>query len=283
MTINPLPTSFVEDCEIKVENEIIEIDFDSMEHAAVADPMKFRCERNEAKNDDDDDVIIKDIFVKEEPRLHYDSEHPFEEFEETNQSSNSTEEERPEEDSTVAENLMLKCYFCPMKFNQVSLREEHHKSHTGGTKAYVCKICLKAFTLKNSLIRHDRTHAHEKPFECNVCEKQFTGKQHLLDHNKSHFEKKEYPCDKCLRVFKHYGLFSRHRKREHPSKSTKPKIRFLYNRKCYKWTQIPFIFLRALCGGSSSVKNAGERHAYPIIIDFIFTEFTSYYQAKTNR
>lgn len=237
MTINSLPTSCLENGKIKVENEIIEIDFDAMEYAAVADSIKFHCERSEAINGDDEtsgDEIIEDIFVKEEPKLCYYNEHSFEEIEKTDQSQNLTEENRPAEDLSVAENLMLKCYFCPMKFNHVSLREQHHKAHTDGKKAFVCKICLKAFTLKNSLIRHNRTHARENPFECNICEKQFTEKQHLLDHNKSHFDKKEYPCDKCLKVFKHYGILSRHRKREHPSKLTKPKIRFLYNRKCYK-------------------------------------------------
>ncbi|XP_055306363.1 zinc finger and SCAN domain-containing protein 31-like [Sitodiplosis mosellana] len=318
--ISSLPSTSEENCEIKIEKEIIEIGFNSMEHAVAADPLRSHCKNSESMdhevlNGDEtiDEEIIEDILVKEEPRLHFDNEHPLETTDQSSISSGAEDSveicefepdtEAPDflfdepnhqaiDERQTGENFNdersikdhpnggiltkstnratrerihqhersyycnfcgdrfvnqlqcnnhekscsgeeFKCFFCPMKFRLVYLRDQHHKDHTNGG-AHVCKTCLKSFIRKSSLIHHQRIHTGED-FECNICFKRFPEKHHLSYHSKFHLNGKQYECDKCDKVYKRYSCFIRHRTHGHSkknsSKKTKAKIPFLYQPK----------------------------------------------------
>ena len=44
----------------------------------------------------------------------------------------------------------------------------------GDERPYVCEMCNRAFSQKNTLIRHKRTHSGERPYVCEMCNKAFS-------------------------------------------------------------------------------------------------------------
>ncbi|NXF85723.1 ZN783 protein, partial [Eubucco bourcierii] len=53
-----------------------------------------------------------------------------------------------------------------------------------------CNHCKKILSCPDSLRRHMRTHAHERPYSCSTCLKSFTRKGHLERHEKIHERQK---------------------------------------------------------------------------------------------
>lgn len=91
-------SNVLSDHEIKTEPSENDSELDSMEQQGTEDAIKSHdeshCESNEAME------VIEDIFVKEESRLHFDCEHPFEEID---QSTVSREANQPNDFHTKIE------------------------------------------------------------------------------------------------------------------------------------------------------------------------------------
>lgn len=50
----------------------------------------------------------------------------------------------------------------------------------------ICAFCVRRFWSAEDLRRHMRTHSGERPFQCNVCSRKFTLKHSMLRHQKNH-------------------------------------------------------------------------------------------------
>ena len=51
-----------------------------------------------------------------------------------------------------------------------------------GQKQFTCTVCDNAFSLKDDLDRHIRTHTGEKPYQCILCDESFANKVSLDMH-----------------------------------------------------------------------------------------------------
>ena len=60
---------------------------------------------------------------------------------------------------------------------------------SGEPKLIQCRLCLKTFTIRSSLIFHVQTvHEGRKDFKCNICDKSFGRPVELKKHKKRHRE-----------------------------------------------------------------------------------------------
>lgn len=50
----------------------------------------------------------------------------------------------------------------------------------------ICAFCVRRFWSAEDLRRHMRTHSGERPFQCDVCSRKFTLKHSMLRHQKKH-------------------------------------------------------------------------------------------------
>lgn len=50
----------------------------------------------------------------------------------------------------------------------------------------ICAFCVRRFWSTEDLRRHMRTHSGERPFQCNICMRKFTLKHSMLRHQKKH-------------------------------------------------------------------------------------------------
>ena len=74
---------------------------------------------------------------------------------------------------------------------------------SGEPKLIQCRLCLKTFTIRSSLIFHVQTvHEGRKDFKCNICDKSFGRPVELKKHKKRRHDKnKNFICDKCGKGF----------------------------------------------------------------------------------
>ena len=82
--------------------------------------------------------------------------------------------------------------------------------HDVNTKPYLCTLCYKAFTRKDSWKLHKKSHNQKDFFTCSQCEKCFTSHSGLLKHVNIHTSK--YSCSECGKCCGSNVVLTRHRR-----------------------------------------------------------------------
>ncbi|XP_072023074.1 uncharacterized protein [Amphiura filiformis] len=95
------------------------------------------------------------------------------------------------------------CEECGASFKTKRDLSKHHMSHSD-FKPFVCQECGKGFLFKNKLDRHRMTvHSNEKPFKCTIpnCDKAFSRRDKLNDHARTHLYYEPFHCRFCPKGF----------------------------------------------------------------------------------
>ncbi|XP_078532570.1 uncharacterized protein LOC144818740 isoform X2 [Lissotriton helveticus] len=87
---------------------------------------------------------------------------------------------------------------------------------------YSCTQCMKSFSAKTSVTRHQRTHTGERPFQCTECDKSFIQNGDLIRHQRSHSGERPYHCLDCGKRFSQKGHLRSHQRRHAVYSRTNP-------------------------------------------------------------
>ena len=104
-------------------------------------------------------------------------------------------------------------------YNSVGLNSEHEMetaltslviTHTG-QQFYLCRLCNKAFTTKETIEEHLKVHSErnrnrnvscdESSHQCTKCDKIFKTKCRLRQHASTHTAQKNHQCSLCGKAF----------------------------------------------------------------------------------
>lgn len=76
---------------------------------------------------------------------------------------------------------------------------------------HFCSQCSAAFSCLGTLRRHhESVHVKHSNFMCKICSRKFTRKETLRDHMNIHANIKPYQCHKCNVLFSHKTNFRKH-------------------------------------------------------------------------
>ncbi|CAG0897401.1 unnamed protein product [Cyprideis torosa] len=92
------------------------------------------------------------------------------------------------------------CAVCGKSLSSKQSLQFHELTHTG-EKPFDCRICGKSFTTKSSLTKHKLIHTGLKRFACRICEKSYTTSSSLFTHKFTHTGEKPFACRICGKSF----------------------------------------------------------------------------------
>ncbi|UYV60384.1 ZNF236 [Cordylochernes scorpioides] len=96
------------------------------------------------------------------------------------------------------------CIYCSKEFKKPSDLVRHIRTHTH-EKPYKCDQCYSSFAVKSTLTSHLRTHQGLRDFECSVCQKKFSTQGSREVHMRIHTNTKPFGCDQCGKKFRTTG------------------------------------------------------------------------------
>ncbi len=95
------------------------------------------------------------------------------------------------------------CDECDRTFSAKHTLQAHVESvHRGIKKSFLCTICGKNFTQKQTLSDHQMIHTGQRPFHCEICGSDFNNKQTLKRHKRLHTEVIRFQCELCGKEFR---------------------------------------------------------------------------------
>ncbi|XP_052805419.1 zinc finger protein 37-like [Mya arenaria] len=102
------------------------------------------------------------------------------------------------------------CEKCSAAFSYNKNFRAHMSREHGIGKAFPCKVCGKMFYKRQSMVKHERTHAGHRPHVCQTCGKAFSTSWNLKTHMRSHTGEKPYSCMKCGMKYAHNFIRKAH-------------------------------------------------------------------------
>ncbi|EDW30495.1 GL26817 [Drosophila persimilis] len=158
---------------------------------------------------------------------------------------NQQQQHQAGDDSLV--NGKFVCRVCMKTFSLQRLLNRHMKCHSD-IKRYLCTFCGKGFNDTFDLKRHTRTHTGVRPYKCNLCEKSFTQrcsleshcqKVHSVQHQYAYKERraKMYVCEECGHTTCEPEVHYLHLKDLHPFS---PALLKFYDKRHFKFTNSQF-------------------------------------------
>ncbi|XP_061392307.1 transcriptional regulator ovo-like, partial [Musca vetustissima] len=162
-----------------------------------------------------------------------------------NGSSNCSNPSSNSENSQESNNFV--CRICLKSFSLKRLLNRHMKCHSE-IKRYLCTFCGKGFNDTFDLKRHTRTHTGVRPYKCNLCEKSFTQrcsleshclKVHSVQHQYAYKERrtKMYVCEECGHTTCEPEVHYIHLKENHPYS---PALLKFYDKRHFKFNNSQF-------------------------------------------
>nr|CAD60248.1 zinc finger transcription factor [Bactrocera oleae] len=139
------------------------------------------------------------------------------------------------------------CRICLKAFSLQRLLNRHMKCHSE-IKRYLCTFCGKGFNDTFDLNGHTRTHTGVRPYKCNLCEKSFTQrcsleshclKVHSVQHQYAYKERraKMYVCEECGHTTCEPEVHYIHLNENHPYS---PALLKFYDKRHFKFTNSQF-------------------------------------------
>ncbi|KAM9426533.1 uncharacterized protein KZ484_020116 [Pholidichthys leucotaenia] len=92
------------------------------------------------------------------------------------------------------------CGQCLKTFTSRRCLLKHDNFHHKGLR-YPCEHCGKGFFGKDALVRHTLIHTGERPFKCDDCEKSFRSAAELKIHRRYHTGERPFKCSICQKGF----------------------------------------------------------------------------------
>lgn len=90
------------------------------------------------------------------------------------------------------------CNYCPKTF----FKQEHLNCHEENFHGNLpCSVCGKIFSLKSSLMRHEKCHTATSVY-CEICGKRFLNADRLRGHQISHTDIKPHICTYCGKSYR---------------------------------------------------------------------------------
>ena len=109
------------------------------------------------------------------------------------------------------------CQECGKGFTAKNKLDRHQMTVHSKEKPFKCTFenCEKAFSRRDKLTDHARTHLNYEPFHCRFCSKGFFRKDNLKEHEVLHTKDYPYKCEKCPKGFMRPKMLARHMAHDH--------------------------------------------------------------------